>query len=45
MARQLDNGWWTSKLGGLEDIEHEKVEGVSGACYGEIVCFMCRRKA
>lgn len=44
MARQLDDGRWTSKLGDWEDIEHEKVEDVSGKPYGEVVCFMCRRK-
>ena len=41
-AKQLRNGWWTSKLGPLEDIEHKKVEDVSGPCYGEPVVFMRR---
>jgi hypothetical protein len=34
-ARQLNSGKWTSKLGGLEDIEHE-LDGVSGELYGKI---------
>jgi hypothetical protein len=36
-ARQLDNGKWTSKLGQLEDIEHESLEALSGAVYGSVV--------
>lgn len=35
-ARQLDNGKWTSKLGALEDIEHESLEALSGAAYGSV---------
>ena len=34
-ARQLPSGKWTSKLGRLEDIEHE-LDGVAGATYGKI---------
>lgn len=41
-ARQLDGGWWTSKLGPLEDIAHREVEDVSGTVYGEPVRFMRR---
>lgn len=41
-ARQLPNGAWTSKLGGLEDIEHESVWDVSGDRYGKPVLFMRR---
>ena len=34
-ARQLPTGKWTSKLGALEDIEHE-LEGSTGDRYGKI---------
>ena len=44
-ARQLSDGWWTSKLGPLEDIKHEKAEDVSGPIYGTVVHFMRRTKA
>ena len=44
-ARQLSDGWWTSKLGTLEDIEHEKAEDVSGPIYGTVFHFMRRVKA
>lgn len=42
IARQLSNGRWTSKLGRLEDIEHE-LPGIEGAAYGEVAQIM--RKA
>ncbi len=40
-ARLLSNDRWTSKCGGLEDIEHELTE-VSGPplSYGNIACYM-----
>ncbi len=41
-ARQLRDGRWTSKLGPLEQIEHVKVEDVSGPSYGNPVRFMRR---
>ena len=41
-AKQLPDGRWTSKLGPLEDIEHDEVEDVSGPSYGEPVQFMRR---
>jgi hypothetical protein len=35
MARQLESGRWTSKLGKLEDIEHETLEQLEGpSSYG-----------
>ena len=37
VARQLANGKWTSKLGGLEDIEHELPEDVLCDDYGQVV--------
>ncbi|MCY7407984.1 MAG: hypothetical protein LH631_11575, partial [Alkalinema sp. CAN_BIN05] len=39
VARQLPNGLWTSKLGRLEDIEHE-LDGLSGDLYGTVQKFM-----
>lgn len=45
MARQLDDGWWTSKLGRSCDIEHKEIDDVSGERYGKVFCFMRRRKA
>lgn len=43
VARQLKNGFWTSKMGNLEDIEHE-LEGVVGGLYGAVKQFMKRLK-
>ena len=43
-ARQLDSGKWTSKLGRLEDIEHDDIEGVSGEIYGSVAVIMKRPK-
>ncbi len=41
-ARQLPSGWWASKLGMGEDIEHETPEAVCGEFYGEVVQIMKR---
>jgi hypothetical protein len=41
VARQLPSGLWTSKLGRLEDIEHE-LEGLRGELYGMVRVFMKR---
>lgn len=41
-ARRLPTGRWTSKLGTLEDIEHETPEDVAGGDYGTITGFMRR---
>jgi hypothetical protein len=41
-ARQLPSGKWTSKLGELEDIEHE-LEGVEGVQYGNARLFLRKR--
>lgn len=40
-ARQLENGKWTSKLGQLEDIEHE-LDGLVGDKYGIVVTILRR---
>lgn len=42
-ARQLPNGTWTSKLGRMEDIEHNTPEVIAGGIYGEVVQYMKRR--
>ena len=41
-ARQLGSGTWTSKLGKLEDIEHDTPDAVAGGTYGEIFRFLKR---
>ncbi|MBI3598382.1 MAG: hypothetical protein HY201_02860 [Nitrospirae bacterium] len=41
-ARQLPDGAWTSKLGGIDDIQHEKPDDVGGESYGEVVRIMRR---
>ncbi len=38
-ARQLPNGRWTSKLGEMEDIEHE-LHALEGDIYGTVVLVM-----
>lgn len=42
VARQLKNGKWTSKLGGLEDIEHLTPYTLNGVVYGQPKVFMKR---
>ena len=42
MARQLDTGRWTSKIGGLEDIEHGSPAELEGVEYGEVAQYMRR---
>lgn len=41
-ARQLPDGKWTSKLGKLEDIEHNQTEDIAGGVYGEVMEIMKR---
>ena len=44
-ARQLQNGWWTSKLGKYEDIDHDSLEELQGygfGDYGRVAVFMAR---
>lgn len=41
VARQLPNGYWTSKLGSREDIEHE-LEGLTGREYGRVAVILSR---
>ena len=42
VARQLPSGLWTSKLGSLEDIEHQDLASVSIPDYGRPVRFLRR---
>ena len=44
MARQLESGRWTSKLGNWEDIRHETPEVVEGTAYGKVAQFLKRRR-
>lgn len=41
-ARQLPNGFWTSKLGDFEDINHRNLECLNGPLYGEVVRYFKR---
>ena len=41
-ARQLPSGRWTSKLGNLEDIEHNALMGVEGKIYGNVAKILKR---
>lgn len=41
-ARQLRNGYWTSKMGSGEDIQHGTAFTIEGGPYGEVRCFMKR---
>ena len=42
MARQLESGKWTSKLGGHEDIEHATLEILEGSEYGRLSAILWR---
>jgi hypothetical protein len=42
-ARQLLDGWWTSKLGPSFDIEHADPEVVAGGVYGRPMAYLCRK--
>lgn len=44
VARQLESGKWSSKLGGLEDIEHASLEGIVCPDYGRPVRFLGRKR-
>lgn len=41
-ARQLPNGQWSSKVGELEDIQHDTLEALEGRDYGKVVLIMRR---
>jgi hypothetical protein len=44
VARQLETGAWSSKLGKMEDIEHPTLEELSGKHYGSVGPIMRRRR-
>ncbi len=44
-ARQLPSGSWTSKLGEIEDIQHETLEGLESAVYGSVAKTLRRFRA
>ena len=39
-CRQLENGFWTSKMGPLNDIQHSTPEVLEGQYYGKVTTFM-----
>lgn len=41
-ARQLRNGFWTSKMGSSHDIQHSSPYVLEGAIYGKVYCIMRR---
>jgi hypothetical protein len=42
VARQLDSGDWTSKLGQSEDIKHLTLDGLVGNSYGSVAVILKR---
>ncbi len=42
-ARQLADGWWTSKLGPNIDIAHETTDAIAGGVYGIVVVVLGRK--
>lgn len=42
-ARELKNGFWTSKLGQIEDIQHGTPYTIEGDAYGKVYCFMKKK--
>lgn len=43
-ARLLHNGMWSSKLGDLEDVQHQTAEALSGERYGNPMVYMKRKR-
>lgn len=41
-AKQVSSGYWTSKLGDLEDIEHTALDGIVGEHYGSVTVILKR---
>lgn len=41
-ARQLTSGFWTSKMGPLNDIQHGSPEVLEGDFFGQVYCYMCK---
>lgn len=42
-ARELSNGYWTSKLGKYVDIQHGTPEAIESELYGEVYYFMRKK--
>ena len=42
VARQLESGRWTSKLGREQDIEHKNLETLEGGIYGKVQVLLKR---
>jgi len=40
VARQLNTGRWTSKLGTWQDIEHATLDVLGGPYYGRVACIL-----
>lgn len=45
VARLGSNGRWTSKLGALQDIEHENLEALEGGDYGTVRLLLRRPRS
>ena len=45
VARQLEDGRWSSKLGSLELITHPSLSSLAGGIYGYVHCIMRRPAA
>jgi hypothetical protein len=43
-ARQLENGRWSSKLGRLQDIEHDSLDAINCPDYGSAIAFVKRKR-
>lgn len=43
-ALQLESGKWTSKLGKLQDIEHDSTDDLEGELYGKVSVFLKKRR-
>ena len=44
VARQLESGSWTSKMGSLEDIEHDDLSSLVSRSYGRPLRFLRRAR-
>lgn len=44
VARQLEDGEWTSKMGDLEDISHRTVDTLVGSFYGKPHIYLKRKR-
>jgi hypothetical protein len=42
-ARELSNGFWTSKLGTKWDIQHGTPDAIENDDYGKVYCFMKKK--